>query len=237
MRPVPFETLKEMDVVCVNGCPYLFTNLRVDRKTLPEGMAAYDVRDSCDGNFYQVANYVMVNHWGTIIGFDRIEEAEKDGGYSCFPYDGNMIRSSLTFDEFKAAYDDLLKESMEGRTSYEKERESLKSMPVGELLQKFFALSELDDEDEVTASFVYDLVENTAIAEEVKSRYHANQNPGADLYFMYINALEDYFQFLDDKQNDELEEGETREEHLDAIKEAEEDLREYMTATEKGEQK
>lgn len=237
MNPVNFNTLRELDVVCVDGAPYLFTNLRVDRNTMPEGMVAYDVRDGDgDGNFHQVATYVMVNHWGTIIGFDRIEDAEKDKGYCCRPCDGNYMQSCLNADTFRTGYNELLEESRKYKESYEEDRKRLAELPMDELLQEFFALAELDDEDEVTASFVYDLVENTAEAEEVRARYYANASPDTDLYYAYINAMEDYFQFLDDEQNDELEEGETREEYIDAIKEAEKDLREHMTATEKGEQ-
>ena len=47
----------------------LFTNLRIDREGIPENLFCYDVRDSdcLDGSFAQIKEYVLVNHWGTII--------------------------------------------------------------------------------------------------------------------------------------------------------------------------
>ena len=55
----------------------LFTNLRIDRKTLPEGMYAYDIRD-CDSNgrCESIAKHVLVNHWGTIITPNQIQSLE-----------------------------------------------------------------------------------------------------------------------------------------------------------------
>lgn len=73
MIPLPFDIDETMEVVEVFGKEYLFTNMRIDRNTLPKGAVAYDVRDNCDGEFCQIKNYVMVNHWGTIIGLDEIE--------------------------------------------------------------------------------------------------------------------------------------------------------------------
>ena len=47
----------------------LFTNMRLDRDTVPEGIFCYDVRDSddLDGNMAEVKPFVLVNHWGTIL--------------------------------------------------------------------------------------------------------------------------------------------------------------------------
>ena len=74
MIPIPFKTNEVLEVVELFDKRYLFTNMRIDRDTLPEGAYAYDIRDNCDGEFCQVQNYVLVNHWGTIIGFDEIKE-------------------------------------------------------------------------------------------------------------------------------------------------------------------
>lgn len=47
----------------------LFTNLRINRESIPKNLYCYDVRDSdrLDGSFAQIKEYVLVNHWGTII--------------------------------------------------------------------------------------------------------------------------------------------------------------------------
>ncbi|MBO6231653.1 MAG: hypothetical protein J6O50_13935 [Ruminiclostridium sp.] len=40
----------------------LFTNSRLDRTTIPEGLYAYDLRDECDGNINELKEFVLVNH-------------------------------------------------------------------------------------------------------------------------------------------------------------------------------
>ena len=60
------ETFELMEML---GQMVLFTNMRVDRSTIPEGLYAYDVRhdDDCTGEICEIKPSVMVNHWGTII--------------------------------------------------------------------------------------------------------------------------------------------------------------------------
>lgn len=55
--------------VTVFGKPMLFTCLRIDRDTVPKGMYMYEVRhdDDQQGDPVQMANWIMVNHWGTLI--------------------------------------------------------------------------------------------------------------------------------------------------------------------------
>lgn len=80
---ISYKEMFPAEVCLVQGKPFLFTNMRVDRKTIPEGMYAYDVRDDCDGEFWEIQQFVMVNHWGTIIGFEPVEL--EDGQYWCPP--------------------------------------------------------------------------------------------------------------------------------------------------------
>ena len=51
------------------GQPMLFTNLRCDRDTLPDGMYMYEIRHDDDGQGIpcEIADWIMVNHWGTVI--------------------------------------------------------------------------------------------------------------------------------------------------------------------------
>jgi len=51
------------------GQPMLFTNLRCDKDTLPTGMFMYEIRHDDDGRGdpCEIANWIMVNHWGTVI--------------------------------------------------------------------------------------------------------------------------------------------------------------------------
>ena len=57
------------------GQTVLFTNMRIDRSTVPEGLYVYDVRhdDDCTGEICEVKPSVMVNHWGTIICKEPIQ--------------------------------------------------------------------------------------------------------------------------------------------------------------------
>ena len=52
--------------------PAMFTNARVKRSTVPEGLFCYDVRGSDDdpGALYVIEPSVLVNHSGTIIGIE-----------------------------------------------------------------------------------------------------------------------------------------------------------------------
>ena len=60
---------EKFEDVTVLGHPMLFTCLRVDRDTVPQGMYMYEVRhdDDQQGEPVQIANWIMVNHWGTLI--------------------------------------------------------------------------------------------------------------------------------------------------------------------------
>ena len=67
--------------ITVCGKPALFTSIRIKRDTIPDGLYAYDVRhdDECRGIPCEIAPFVMVNHWGTIILAEPLELPD-DGG-------------------------------------------------------------------------------------------------------------------------------------------------------------
>ena len=54
--------------------PALFTPLRIDRATVPNGYYLYEVRhdDDCRGDAVQIARNIVVNHWGSLITRDEI---------------------------------------------------------------------------------------------------------------------------------------------------------------------
>ena len=60
---------EKFEDVTVLGHPMLFTCARVDRDTVPAGLYMYEVRhdDDQQGDPVQIANWIMVNHWGTLI--------------------------------------------------------------------------------------------------------------------------------------------------------------------------
>ena len=61
--------------IAVCGKPALFTSIRIERDTVPEGLYAYDVwhDDECRGIPCEIALFIMVNHWGTIILAEPLE--------------------------------------------------------------------------------------------------------------------------------------------------------------------
>lgn len=65
--------------VTVLGRPMIFTNLRVDKSTVPNGLYVYEVRHDDDqmGDPVEIANWVLVNHWGTLISAEPIELPHK----------------------------------------------------------------------------------------------------------------------------------------------------------------
>lgn len=70
------------ELAMLDEYPVLFTNARVDRKTVPEDLFCYDVRhdDEDQGIVCEVKPYVVVNHWGTILSKAEIP-MEEDGSY------------------------------------------------------------------------------------------------------------------------------------------------------------
>ena len=78
-----YDNLYPLTVKLENGHIYegRFTDLRVDRATVPESFYAYDVRDCCDGEPCEVRSFVFVNHMGTLITRYPIPEAEVGDGY------------------------------------------------------------------------------------------------------------------------------------------------------------
>lgn len=82
------------------GHDALFTCLRIDRKTLPDGLYAYDLRDSddCDGAPSELKTFVVVNHWGTVITKEPIEGA--DEGIVLDEDDYNYLGEDMMLGEF-----------------------------------------------------------------------------------------------------------------------------------------
>lgn len=74
MRPISLDQITEfqnfeLDVPGIQGIPGLFTENRIDRSTLPQGVHAYDIRGGGDdGNdFCTVEPSVTVDHTGTFV--------------------------------------------------------------------------------------------------------------------------------------------------------------------------
>lgn len=65
--------------ITVLGKPALFTGGRLDRRTVPIGLYAYDVRhdDDQQGIPCQIAKSILVNHWETILLTEPLQMPER----------------------------------------------------------------------------------------------------------------------------------------------------------------
>lgn len=99
----PLDATKEGYLLAeIDGRLVLFTNMRLDRDTVPEGLSCYDVRDSdhLDGSMAEVKPFVMVNHWGTILSREPFP-LDDHGSY--YPEDWGYLDESMSLAEFQAA--------------------------------------------------------------------------------------------------------------------------------------
>ncbi len=90
------------ELVEVDGKVCLFTNLRLDRSSIPEELYCYDVRDSdaLDGSFAQLKSYVLVNHWGTLLSKEAFP-LDETGAY--YPEEEeNYLGAALSLAEYQA---------------------------------------------------------------------------------------------------------------------------------------
>ena len=71
---------EEFETMTVNDSPVLFTPLRINRQILPDGLFAYDIRESDDGDRpATVEPVVTVNHGGTIISREEFPMEGRGG--------------------------------------------------------------------------------------------------------------------------------------------------------------
>ena len=70
-----------LELTLENGATYvgMFTDMRLDRETLPEGKFAYDCRhdDASWAELCQLQPFVLVNHAGTFVVNEPIPNAEE----------------------------------------------------------------------------------------------------------------------------------------------------------------
>ena len=118
--------------------PAMFTNARVKRSTVPDGLFCYDVRgsDVDPGDLCVIENNVLVNHSGTIIG---VQDYMLENGQATYIATHiNFLGDEITLDEFcklhrvevseqKKGVLDALKENKEKAA-----RQPVKSVKAGE---------------------------------------------------------------------------------------------------------
>lgn len=114
-----FDLDKIYEVVDVQGKPYLFTDYRVERSSVPAEWNVYEVGDGDgDGCFARIQTYVMVNFWGTLLGTEPLE-MEDDGRYyppfGSAEYEGLYIGSMTPREYLNTPADELIPDREEGR--------------------------------------------------------------------------------------------------------------------------
>ena len=81
MRPIPYDNIDDFQsmTLTLSDGEYqgYFSSMRVDRKTIPHGLFAYDIRHDEDTWFSELKDYVLINHFGTFITHTKISNAEE----------------------------------------------------------------------------------------------------------------------------------------------------------------
>lgn len=81
-------TDEKLDVIEVLGAKALFSNGRLMPEEIPEGLYAYDLRESDNGNrFVSIEPKVAVNHGGTVLMKEILDFGER--GYISFDEDSD----------------------------------------------------------------------------------------------------------------------------------------------------
>lgn len=113
---------KKFQLITIFNKPVLFTSDRIKRSDLPKGVYCYDIRhdDECRGDMAQIKDYVVVNHWGTVISKEPFEPREFNGrtyttaeGINIEDDEYNYLSEDYTIEEYQAKYDELVEEYAE----------------------------------------------------------------------------------------------------------------------------
>lgn len=232
MKEENWNSEKEYEVVCLAGHPYLFTDIRLNRDSVPEDMRAYDVAEAeCDGRFHRASSYVCVDYWCTCVGF--YELPEPDGMYYCKEPDGCFLDEMVTEEEFRERYSELLDACRALEADTEKERSACRAMSDEDLIDAMFSLyEEYTSEgywgatEEVGTS-----VERECLYERVMDRSRSMQeDDGNRLISLFSscidNANEYYLSVLHVNDGD----GDVSEDDLDAMKATLANVRKEFTA-------
>lgn len=100
MEPVPYNREDSYKAIRIDGLCALFTDIRIERDTLPPGIYAYDIRESDDGTHLStIEPTVGVNHGGTILTFREIPMPQK--GYVTIENYSFGTDKNIPFDELR----------------------------------------------------------------------------------------------------------------------------------------
>lgn len=107
---------ERFEEITVLDKPALFTDIRIERDTVPKGLYLYEVRSDDDGcgDSVQIAKGIMVNHFGSIITREPIK-LPQDGYLDIDPEkDWNFAGGDCrTIKEFQKKYPSTKKKEKE----------------------------------------------------------------------------------------------------------------------------
>ncbi len=91
------ETFERVEI---DGVEALFTNARLDRDTIPDGLYCYDVREAegFSGIAATLEPFVAVNHWGTVLSKEPFPM--EDGVYEIGEEGLNYLGEKMTVEEY-----------------------------------------------------------------------------------------------------------------------------------------
>ena len=92
---------ESFELLDIFGQRVLFTNMRVDRSTVPDNLYVYDVRDEdCNGEICEIKPFIMVNHWGTIICKEPFEMDKQWHSRFVEKGDYNYLGDTVKLDDY-----------------------------------------------------------------------------------------------------------------------------------------
>ena len=95
---------EDLDMIEVLGHLALFSNGRILRGAVPEGLYAYDLYESCDtGDFCYIAPRVIVNHGGTVLVKEPIDFGGADRINLTEDTSPNFLGGAMRVHDFMAA--------------------------------------------------------------------------------------------------------------------------------------
>ena len=95
------------EAITIFDIPMIFTCLRIDRDTVPDGLFVYEIRhDDEEGEPCQIARWILVNHYGSVLSTTPVELVESpicNNAYRDISEDDwNFEGYGLTLDEYLA---------------------------------------------------------------------------------------------------------------------------------------
>lgn len=98
MEPIKFNDTSEYSFMDILGVEGVFTSLRIDRDSLPEGFHKYSLRSGEEDMIESISSDVMVNHAGDFITKD-ILQLGTDGEITLKPSDWRWSQKNFDFEK------------------------------------------------------------------------------------------------------------------------------------------